>query len=535
MRSIVVIAALVIGACQPQVKPPLDHSGLIALDSRQPEQGEHLSGGVTTVFVKSKDAFSQRPKAIAKNFQLDGAFTSGDHLFRSPQKGFGPLLNNNTCQGCHLNDGRGVLPADQNTPFTSMLVKVGDSRGNPDPVYGDQLQTYALQHFLTNDTSAGLPQANAGLKGKLVGEAFAFIEYEEVEGFYPDGQRYSLRRPVYKFNNLGYGPFTSDIQFSARIAPQVFGAGLLEAIPAEHIQALADGEDADQDGISGRVSWTTNVLNQQQEIGRFAYKAQSPSVLQQVAAAFNGDSGVTSRLFPNESCTAKQTACIEAAAKEPNGADSLDVSDTVLAFIEFYNRTLAVPARRGYDVKNNSWSSDIVRGREHFMQIGCADCHTPRHITGEAKGSVLGQVSMSGLKPDAEPIDVLSNQVIYPYTDLLLHDMGGECKVSREDKQGQTCDQINTKTCLVVQRCTGLADGLPQGDASGSEWKTPPLWGLGLVQVVNPEARFLHDGRARTIEEAVLWHGGESEASQQAYLQLNVQERRDLLAFLHSL
>lgn len=533
-RFTLIAVALFVAACQPnKVIEEVDHSGLIPIDIKSASADEFLSGGAATTFVSSNDAFSQRPPAIAKNFMLDAVFKSGDHLFRSQMNGVGPLLNTGNCQGCHLNDGRGVVPKSVDEPFTSMLVKLGDISGRADPVYGDQIKPFTFERFVTSNTAAGTPSFGAGLSGDLVGEAFPFIEFEELTGSYADGETYSLRQPIYKFKDLAYGDFTDNARFSVRVAPQVFGAGLLGAIPEKHIIALADPDDIDGDEISGRVSWVSDVATDQKRVGRFAYKAQTSSVLQQVAAAFNGDSGVTSSLFPDESCTPSQTACLTAANDEANVGPTPDVDDTVLAFIEFYNRTLAVPARRGFDKTSKQWDPQVANGRTHFMQIGCDSCHTPRHQTGLAKGSVLGMVGLTGLTDDAPPVDVLSNQTIYPYTDLLVHDMGGQCTVAREDlnqKQSESGEQ-----CLYVQRCTGLADGLPQGDVTGTEWKTPALWGLGLVQTVNPQATFLHDGRARTIEEAVLWHDGEAQQSQQAFVNLIKTERKDLLAFLQSL
>ncbi|MBL4631132.1 MAG: thiol oxidoreductase [Paraglaciecola sp.] len=537
---LIMLGTVILG-CQPQATPEqtkLDHSGLSPLNIRQPDVLEYLSGGDATTLVNNYDAFSRRPKAIAKNFKLDGVFTSGDHLFRSQLKGIGPLLNTSSCQGCHLNDGRGVVPSSTDEPFTSTLVKIGDGSGGKDPIYGDQIQTFSIQSFITSDQQARLAHHDAGLDGALRGEAHASVTYTEVQGQYADSTVYSLRQPTYRFTQLAYGPFGQDIRFSVRVAPQAFGVGLLEAIPAEHILALADPNDDDQNGISGRVSMVHNVATGRADIGRFAYKAQTPSVLQQVAAAFNGDMGITSSLFPDESCSAAQKGCLAYAvqanlkaenAENAENTNKVDISDSILAMVEFYNRTLAVPARRGYDVESQTWQDDVLAGRSLFMETGCANCHTPRQVTHKAVGSVLGEVGLHGLTANAASIDVLSDQTIYPYTDLLLHDMGGACEVKIEPAKCRGND------CEYVQYCQGLADGLVQGDAGPSEWKTPPLWGLGLVQVVNPKATFLHDGRARNIEEAVLWHAGESIDSVNQFKQLSAEKRQQLLGFLASL
>lgn len=518
----------------PTPEPEVDHSGLTPLTANVPNEQEYLSGGDATLFIDNEDAFSTRPEAIADDFQLDGHFTSGDHLFRTPHKDIGPLLNTGTCQGCHLNDGRGVVPATPTDPMLSMLVKLGDDHGMPDPIYGDQIQPFAEQSFTTSDFESGFPVHQGSVNGsELYGEAFPYIEFELIEGQYPDGTNYQLRNPVYKVKDLSFGAFKEDIHFSARIAPQAFGVGLLAEIPAENILKLVDENDEDADGISGRASMVKEAVSGENKLGRFAYKAQNPTVLQQVAGAYNGDIGISTSVFSAEPCTDAQLACQMVAEQESKVGEETDFSDRELALVEFYNRVLGVPARRGYDADNHVWQEDIIAGRKLFFESNCVGCHTPRHVTGEALGSVLGELTLTGLEENAEPIAMLSEQIIFPYTDLLLHDMGGSCQVTRETADALACE--SGEQCLYVQRCDGLADGLIQGDASGTEWKTPALWGLGLVQTVNADSTFLHDGRARTIEEAILWHDGEAKNSKQAFMALSQVERQQVLDFLGSL
>ncbi len=525
---------------EPVVEPPkpapvIDHSGLAPLTADEIDELEYLAGGDATLFVADEDAFSTRPQAIADNFQHDGFFTSGDHLFRTPHSDIGPLLNTGTCQGCHENDGRGVVPKTPSDAMLSMLVKLGDDTGAADPVYGDQIQPFAEQSFTSSDFASGLPVHNGSLNGtELYGEAFPFVEFQIIEGQYPDGTDYQLRKPIYKVRDLSFGPFKSDIHFSPRVAPQAFGVGLLAEIPSENILKLVDENDADGDGISGRASMVTEAVSGEQKLGRFAYKAQNPTVLQQTAGAYNGDIGISTSVFSGESCTEQQIACQMVAEQETKVGSDVDFSDRELALVEFYTRVLGVPARRGYDADNDIWQDDIKAGRQLFFNSNCIGCHTPRHVTGVAPGSVLGELTLTGLEENAEPIALLSEQTIFPYTDLLLHDMGGSCQVTRETIDQQSCND-DGEQCLYVQRCDGLADGLIQGDASGSEWKTPALWGLGLVQTVNAESTFLHDGRARTIEEAILWHGGEAQASKESFMALSQTERQQLLDFLGSL
>jgi len=294
-----------------------------------------------------------------------------------------------------------------------------------------------------------------------------------------------------------------------------------------------DENDSDSNGISGRASMALDTYSGEVKLGRFAYKAQNTSVLQQVAGAYSGDIGISTSIFPDEACTEQQVACQTVAELENNIGSEFDFIDQNLALVEFYNRVLGVPARRGYDDDTSAWDEDIAAGRKLFFATQCVDCHTPRHVTGEAAGSVLGELTLLGLEGSAEPIAMLSEQTIFPYTDLLLHDMGGSCTVSQETELGDSC--TSGAECLYVQRCDGLADGLIQGDASGSEWKTPALWGIGLVQTVNASASFLHDGRARTIEEAILWHGGEASSRKETFMALTLSERQQLIAFIESL
>ncbi|MEM9322793.1 MAG: di-heme oxidoredictase family protein [Pseudomonadota bacterium] len=501
---------------------------------------ERFSGGAAGTSVNSNNvAFSQAPPGIQSNFTLDANFKGGNAIFRNDNEGQGPLMNASTCQGCHLRDGRGRLPADSDTPFSSIFLRVGlgndaDNNAIPDAIYGTQLQTFGLASFIGNDPTAGLSSFGGGAT-EAIGEGFGFIEYETIAGTYDDGTPYELRLPTYKVRELSYGDFSAGVQLSPRIAQQMIGLGLLGAIPEADILANEDLNDADGDGISGRANQSFDPTTGQTAVGRYGHKASSASVLQQSADAYRGDLGVTSSVAPEESCGTNQASCTQAALLEPDQfPGDVDVSDLELAFVEFYSRLLAVPDRRGYDAATESWDPQIVEGRTLFFESGCQGCHTQTFTTGVGEGSVLGDIDLNQLVPDAAPIDVLTGQVIYPYTDLLLHDMGGSCQaVTRENADGSACPAGDN--CTYVLRCDGLADGRPDGLASGTEWRTPPLWGLGLVQVVTPAATFLHDGRARTIEEAVLWHGGEAEATRNAVLAMPASERAALYAFLESL
>ena len=500
---------------------------------------ERFPGGAASTSLSNEDAFGQSPESIEQDFAADANFKSGNQIFRNDHDGAGPLLNAPTCQGCHTKDGRGAVPPNQQTPMDSMVVRLGlgidgDGAAIPDPNYGRQLQTFGLASFMGDDLSAGLAAFGEGA-GEAIGEGFAFIEYELVEGAYEDGEPFELRRPVVKVRELSYGDFADGIQLSARVAPQLIGLGLLEAVPEADIRSLADPDDADGDGVSGRVNSVFDPTAQATRLGRFGPKAGTASLLQQTVNAYRADMGVTNRFAPEEACAERQVSCQQAALQEENPhPGNVDIGDVELALVEFYLRLLAVPERRGFDEASGAWDEEVQRGRTAFFEAGCGACHQHRHTTGTAPGSLLGAVELNTLLPDAPPIEVLSEQTIFPYTDLLLHDLGGACEpVQREAADGGFC--AANDNCVWALRCTGLADGKAENLASASEWRTAPLWGLGLVKTVNERATFLHDGRARTIAEAILWHGGEAQRSRDQFVAMPAAERNALMAFLESL
>ena len=442
-----------------------------------PIQATVKTGGEGTVDQFDHNAYSLPQANLSMTRRLD--FSVGNSFFRNPwveapastdaRDGLGPLFNTNSCQGCHIKDGRGHPPGADDKPvslFLRLAVPADPKRDadilkihgfKPAPVYGSQLQT------------AALPAAQP--------EADLVIEWKSVTETLSDGIEVELRKPVYRIENPNYGPLPEDLLVSPRVAPPMIGMGLLEAIPLEDLQSLADPEDADNDGLSGKLNQVWDLDSQQTVPGRFGWKAAEPNVHQQSMGAFAGDMGLTSTIKPATDCTPEQNC-----ERFTNGG-SPEVSDKVSNFVTFYAKSLAVPGRRDLD------SVSVQQGAELFNETGCAGCHTPRHTTGTAPD-----------RPD------LSNQTIWPYTDLLLHDMG-----------------------------PALADGRDEFLANGNEWRTPPLWGIGLAQRVNPQSGFLHDGRARTLEEAVLWHGGEAKPAAERYRQMNAEDREALLDFLNSL
>lgn len=437
------------------------------------------SGGATTVFDKSRNAFSLPAKNLGilrrDNFFIGNAFFRQPWVIApastSARDGLGPLFNTNTCQGCHVKDGRGQPPLSKDDAFLSTLVRLsipaitGDHKTQviksgvvPEPNYGDQLQ----------------PKGIPGVKA----EASPRLRYQEVSGQFADGEQYTLLKPELYFEELNYGKLHPDVQTSVRVAPVMIGLGLLEAIPEADILQQADPDDSNGDGISGRPNRVWDVLKQETVPGRFGWKANQPTVRQQSEGAFHGDLGITTTLFPEQGCTAAQQDCLNA----PDGGKP-EISAEIMEKVTFYASTLAVPARRDMN------KPDVKKGEQLFNRAGCTSCHTAEFTTGSSTD-----------------FPELAGQVIRPYTDLLLHDMGEE-----------------------------LADGRPDFEASGREWRTPPLWGIGLVETVNDHTRFLHDGRARNLLEAVLWHGGEAESAKQQVLAMDKAERDALIAFLNSL
>ncbi|WP_299412374.1 di-heme oxidoredictase family protein [uncultured Sulfitobacter sp.] len=448
---------------------------------------EQNAAGAATVRARSDaDAFSLPSGNITFEDELN--FKVGNGLFRklwvsSPSStlasdGLGPLYNARSCQRCHIKDGRGHPPENAADNSISMFLRVsvpgtqadaieqieGYFATRPDPTYGTQLQDFAVQ---------GHPS-----------EYRLDITYKEEVITLADGTSVSLRHPTYRAADLGYGPLHKDAMLSPRIAPQMIGLGLLEAISTADILAHADPEDADGDGISGRPNIVWSQVHNQPMLGRFGLKAGNPTILEQSASAFAGDIGISNPIFQAGAgeCTDLQTDCI--AAVHGDGDDRVFEIDQVgLDLVTFYSRNLGVPARRGVD------DPVVLAGKQVFYETGCTSCHTPSFVT-------------QRLADQPEQ----SFQLIWPYTDMLLHDMGPD-----------------------------LADNRPEARATGREWRTPPLWGIGLTQQVSGHSYFLHDGRARSLLEAVLWHGGEAAAQRDRVIALPTSEREALIAYLESL
>ncbi len=427
---------------------------------------EWLSGGLQTAFDQGSGAYSHMFKSLPESLERvheigDGQFGATFVTAPAPlNPGLGPIFNNVSCGSCHVSDGRGKVPGMGETA-ANMLFRISlpgmGEHGNPVPVpgYGDQIQTRSVLN---------IPK-----------EADVTISYSEQSFTFGDGSVYSVRFPTYTVNNP-YISYPAGVLLSPRVAAPVFGLGLLEAISDADVLANADPNDANGDGISGIPNYVWDVVHQKKVMGRFGWKANQPAILQQVAAAYNGDMGITNSIFPKESSDGQTQF-------DSKPGYHYELTDSLLESTSLYIRTLAVPARRNVN------DLLVMQGKALFLSVGCAKCHIADMRTA---------VNVS--------FPQLSNQLIHPYTDLLLHDMGD-----------------------------GLADNRPDFLASGAEWRTPPLWGIGLTQKVNGHTNFLHDGRARSLMEAILWHDGEGLSSKNKVKNLSKKDRDALIAFVGSL
>lgn len=462
---------------------------------------EVRSGGDTTVVFNGQTIHAfQQPAANLTEDEVRRHVT-GDSLFERnftddlsrPDHGLGPVFNNSNCAACHAKDGRGALPV---LPFgqnwvalrqnESVFLRISIENGQPVPrdaahnwggpqaVPGYSTQLFHLGSFGLRDDAPG------------VGQAMVWMSYQYSQFTYPDGQVVSLRKPVFKITDAYSNRiYQSDVHTSPRMGTPMIGLGLLEAIPEKDILALA-ARDLSAEGVHGKPNYVYDVEKDRAgnpfpvSLGRFGLKANTPSVFHQALGALNGDIGVTNFAFPVESIFGTPLFDAFKAKLEPL---HVEASDEVAKDLVFYSQTLAVPSRRNVN------DPEVQRGALLFHQVSCTSCHQPSFTTG------------------AHPtIAAFSHQKIYPFTDMLLHDMG-----------------------------PGLADDRQDFDANGRQWKTRPLWGLGHTQTINPRAGFLHDGRARTPEEAILWHDGEAAYSRDEFAHLPAADRAALIQFVRSL
>jgi CxxC motif-containing protein (DUF1111 family) len=492
MRIIVAAIALAgVSSMAMAAMTPEQRAAILAptADFSAPERFESLSGGSATFRgTANRNAFSQPSANLS--FEQRADFFVGNGLFRrnwvtgpastQAADGLGPLYNARSCQGCHLKDGRGHPPAGPHDSAVSMFLRLSipphdaaeralleSHRANvvAEPTYGGQLQDLAIPGHAP--------------EGRMA------IDYAQNTVELADGEVVQLRDPSYRVTALAYGPIHPEVMLSPRVAPPMIGLGLLEAVADEDLLANADPDDADGDGISGRPNRVWNAERGRVMLGRFGWKAGEPTLNQQGSHAMAGDVGIGNPIAPAAwgDCTTVQTDCRAAPNGNSSQYDDLEAPKEVMDQILFYARNLAVPVRRGAD------DASVLHGKQLFYEAGCIGCHVPK----------------LGTRRDWE-VPALAGQLIWPYTDLLLHDMG-----------------------------EGLADHGPEGTADGREWRTPPLWGIGLTETVNGHTYFLHDGRARSLSEAILWHGGEAQEARDAFAAMSKADRDAMLAFLNSL
>ncbi len=439
-----------------------------------------LSAGTFTIQRFDRQAFSEpAPVLVHKQRQF---FMVGRSVFNrqwaaitslNGDWGLGPTFVADRCSACHVNAGRGNPPKSADEQLLSMIVRLSipgsDDHGGPKPHanYGDQFQNRSMDGRSVDLAYAGTPVPN---------EADLFLDWEEHTVAFADGETVSLRKPKLRIENLKFGELGDGTMMSLRMAQPLVGIGFLEAVPEQALLAIARMQRALN--FNGRPNRVWDAVNKRMALGRFGWKANVPSLKQQIAAAALGDMGVNSNLFPEQNCPPVQTIC----AKQLPG-NFPEIIDHEIDALELWLQGLAVPARR--DVAD----SGVRRGAELFARAQCAVCHVPDMKTG--KFSNLPQ---------------LSDQVFHAYTDLLLHDMGEE-----------------------------LADGRPDFAAGPRDWRTPALWGLGLSQTVSGGTAMLHDGRARNVSEAILWHGGEAESAREAFRAMTKQEREALVRFVEAI
>lgn len=436
------------------------------------ERSEALTGGAGTVNRVGKNAFSHHLTNLS--FEDRQNFLIGNGFFRKlwvaapsstvSSDGLGPLYNARACQSCHIKDGKGHLPLKEKP--LSLVIKTGKYENLnliPDSIYGKQFQFFAI------------PGLEAEVFGNIIKQKInkKILEYND----------YQFNKIKFKVSKYSYGHFSNDNTLSMRISPQVYGTGLLEAIVESDILEKHDPNDLNKDGISG-IGRMVLDENGERKVGRFGLRASTPNLFVQSGVAFTNDMGISNLIAQKAygDCTNNQADCF----KFPTGIGEKEQNETskeVLDSIVFYLSSLSPPKRRNVNDK------EVLEGKKIFYEAKCTSCHTPKYVTSKnAK------------------FDFLKFQLIWPYTDLLLHDMG-----------------------------EGLADKDLNGNISNLEWKTPPLWGIGLQKEVNPRTTFLHDGRAETILDAILLHGGEAKKSIEYLIENHSNNLDKLVKFVESL
>ncbi len=382
--------------------------------------------------------------------------------------GLGPTFHASSCVGCHVNAGRGKTVDDGSKPSFQQLLRLSlpgtDAKGEPlpHPAYGNQLQVFGI--------------FGESLSNPVVGEADLRIDWEPQKTTLADGTEVELRRPQSRVTKLAFGPLGEKTLTSLRNTPVVYGMGYLDAVPEADILAIAAQQKSQ--GLNGRPNYVKDDATGKLLLGRFGWKANQPTLKQQVAAAHIGDMGITSSLYHEQNCPKVQLQC---QAAHQTGKHEL--TDPAWEAVTFFLASVEAPNRQRPD------SGKYIQGEKLFRIAGSNSCHVPEMKTGKFP-----------------LLTAIENKTFNPYTDLLLHDMG-------ED----------------------LADNRPDFKAGGRDWRTAPLWGLGLSRRVNGSMDLLHDGRARSVLEAILWHGGEAKKARDQFAGMKKEERDALIAFVQAL
>ncbi len=404
-------------------------------------------------------------------------FDDGLKQFRAPwtvfpradgEWGLGPYFHANSCAACHVNIGRGAVEEQSGRPVFQQLLRLsvphrqraGDTE--PHPLYDGQLQPFSIFGPTPEPVS---------------GEADLYLAWQPEKVTLGDGTELVLRRPRVTIRNAKFGELSEQVLTSLRNTPALLGLGYLDAVAEADILALADAQKVL--GFNGRPNYVTDDSTGRKRLGRFGWKANQPSISQQVAAAHLGDMGITSSLYPDDDCTGAQTQCLNFGYKKGKP----ELTDAAWRAVNHFMAATDAPRPRGGD------DLQVQRGSRLFRELSCSVCHVPELKAGKYP-----------------PLLALEGRSFHAYTDLLLHDMG-----------------------------EALADGRPDGRAGGRDWRTAPLWGIGVSARVNGSVDLLHDGRARDVTEAILWHGGEAQRSRDGFARLGRDDRDALVAFVHSL
>ncbi|MEQ1881502.1 MAG: di-heme oxidoredictase family protein [Burkholderiales bacterium] len=439
-----------------------------------------LSAGSFTIARVDRSAYSEpSPVLTHKQRQL---FLAGRSVFHrqwasisslNGDWGLGPTFVADRCSGCHLNTGRGHPPAAANEQLMAMLVRLSIP-GADEHGGPNPHPNYGDQFQNHSLDGSNVDLAHGGQP--IPAEAALYLDWEARDFTLANGEIVSLRKPKLRIENPAFGPIESDVMISLRVAQPLVGIGLLDAVSEKTLLAIARTQRAN--GINGRPNYVWDAVNQRMAMGRYGWKANVPNLKMQIAAAAIGDMGVNSTLYPEQNCPPAQTLC---ANMLPGNLP--EIIGPEIDSLALWMQGLAVPARR--DVAD----ARVQRGAALFEQARCAMCHVPELKTG-----------------NTAPLPQLANQTFRAYTDLLLHDMG-----------------------------EGLADGRPDFQAGPRDWRTPALWGLGLSETVTGRATLLHDGRARNVSEAILWHGGEAQKSRQMFSEMSKADREALVKFVEAI